>query len=107
MRVYIASPYLRGDKEENVMRQINTFHALTVNGFIPYAPLLGHYIDQHYSMACEWWLEFDLNWVEVCDCVLRLDGRSDGADREVEHAKKLNIPVYYSLNELLNENSKH
>ena len=101
MKIYIASPYLNGDKEENVMRQINAWHALVVNGYTPYAPLLGHYIDKHYPFDCKWWLEFDLKWLEVCDAVLRLDGESNGADKEVEHAKKLGIPVYYSLSEIV------
>ena len=100
MKVYIASPYLNGDKEENVMRSINAFHALAVNGHTPFAPLLGHYIDIHYKMDSDWWLEHDLKWLECCDAVLRLSGDSHGADVEVMRAERLGIPVYYSLSEI-------
>lgn len=72
---------------------------------MPFAPLLGHYVDVHYRFDCHWWLEYDLIWLRLCDCVLRLDGESDGADREVEEAKKLGIPVYYSLSELIKNHS--
>ena len=46
------------------------------------------------------WIELDLAWVEVCDCVLRLGGYSIGADSEVRHALRLGIPVYNSIDEL-------
>lgn len=94
-RVYIASPYYNGDQEKNVFRQITMFHALAIEGFLPYAPLLGHYVDVHYRFSYDWWLEFDMEWLKVCDCVLRLEGKSNGADKEVALAKKLGIPVYY------------
>jgi nucleoside 2-deoxyribosyltransferase len=102
-RVYIASPYLRGDKKENVMRQINAFHVLVNNGYLPFAPLLGHYIDEHYPMSWKEWLAFDLKWLEVCDCVLRLSGESDGADAEEAYARDLGKPVYYSYGELFDD----
>ena len=101
MKVYISSPYTIGDKHENVLRQINAFHALAVNGFTPFAPTLSHYIDIIYPMDYDWWLKYDIEWLEQCDAVLRLDGESLGADKEVEHAKKLGIPVYYSLSEIV------
>lgn len=41
-----------------------------------------------------------LQWVESCDCLLRLDGESKGADIEVSRAKELKIPVFYSIDEL-------
>ena len=105
MRVYIASQYYHGDQEANVLRQISTFHALAIHGFVPFAPLLGHYVDKHYRFDYDWWLAWCFEWVKVSDCVLRLEGESNGADKEVALAKKLGIPVYYSLNELLkNEN---
>ena len=100
-KVYIASPYERGDKEKNVLRQISTFHALWVHGFSPYCPLLLHYIEQHYSLGYDQCLEYDLEWLESCDCVLRLEGESNGADKEVRRAKELGMKVYYSVSEVI------
>ncbi len=37
-----------------------------------------------------------------CDAILRVPGESKGADQDVKLAKELGIPVYYSLDELLN-----
>jgi hypothetical protein len=45
-------------------------------------------------------LDYDLNWLAKCDAVLRLPGASSGADREVEYAQKLGIPVFYSIEEI-------
>lgn len=42
----------------------------------------------------EHWIEADLAWVEVADCLFRFPGESSGADREVEHAEKHSIPVF-------------
>lgn len=45
-------------------------------------------------------MEVDYEWINVCDCILRLPGKSTGADLEVAHASMKGIPVFYSLEEL-------
>src|SRR5689334_20867946 len=40
--------------------------------------------------------------ITKCDAVLRLEGKSSGADEDVRMAGLLGIPVYYDLNEILN-----
>jgi hypothetical protein len=45
-------------------------------------------------------MELDNEWVLRCDALLRLPGESQGADAEVELAKKHGIPVFYSIEEL-------
>lgn len=37
----------------------------------------------------------DKEWVLVCDAVLRLSGKSRGADIECALAKKHGIPIFY------------
>lgn len=100
-RVYIASPYTNGDPFINVRRQIDAGEELIQAGFIPYLPLLSHYHHQIYPHSYETWCSLDLAWVEVCNALLRLLGKSKGADGEVERAFKLGIPVYYSIAELI------
>lgn len=39
-----------------------------------------------------------------CDAILRVPGESKGADQDVKLAMELGIPVYHSLDELLNQN---
>jgi hypothetical protein len=101
IRVYIASPYSIGDKVENVRRSLEVSDRLMNKGFVPYAPLLNHFQNEMFPRPEFDWLNFDISWLCVCDVVLRLPGRSCGADKEVSVAKEKNIPVFYSIKELL------
>jgi hypothetical protein len=47
------------------------------------------------------WTKLDLEWVKVCDGLLRLEGESSGADAEIEFAKQLSIPVFYGIDSLI------
>lgn len=101
-RVYIAGPMTgSGNPYDNINRGINAATALLDRGFAPYLP----------HLTCFWeaaiggrktstWLGLDFAFLEVCDCLLRLDGPSQGADKEVSLAHELGIPVYLSLDTL-------
>ena len=99
-KIYIASPYTKGDKEKNVMVQIKAYWQLFERGFLPIAPLLAHYVHIHYSLDYEQCMKIDFEWIKLSAAILRLPGESSGADREVEFANELNIPVFYSLCDL-------
>jgi nucleoside 2-deoxyribosyltransferase len=99
-KVYIASPYTIGDVAINVKRQIDCANLLIEMGYAPFAPLYSHFQHMVHPRPYEDWCKLDLEWVKVCDCILRLDGESKGADKEVEFAIELGKPVYYSLKEL-------
>ena len=96
-KVYIASPYTKGDVAINVKRQLDAADQLMDSGFAPYVPLLSHF--QHIAHPRDYhdWVKLDMEWMSVCDCVLRLDVDSVGADAEVKEAKRLGIPVYFSI----------
>lgn len=100
-KVYIASPYTIGDKDENVKLQIDIASELIDRGYAPYVPLLSHFIHLHYEKHYDEWMILCFAWLAMCDCILRLPGVSAGADREVKYAQQLDIPVFYSINELL------
>jgi len=102
MRIYVAGPYSKGETAINVRNAILAGDKLLEMGHTPFIPHLTHF--WHYISPKPWdvWLKIDQDWLEVCDAVLRLDGESKGADLEVELAKKLGKPVYYSLEELAN-----
>lgn len=100
MRIYIASPYTLGDCAVNVRRQIDVFTRLLEMGHTPFAPLLSHFVHLVHPQEYDKWLEWDFAWLDVCDCVLRLDGESKGADMEVKRAKEKGIRVIYSIDEL-------
>ena len=106
IKVYIASPYTIGDSALNVKRQMHAGNELMNEGFIPFIPLLSHFQHMMYPRNYEEWLNWDHEWVNTCDCLLRLDGESSGADKEVEWAKDAGMPVFYSLRELIDNYKK-
>jgi hypothetical protein len=104
-KVYIASPYTRGDKLQLVRIQIDAFHILMDLGFIPIAPLLFHYINEVRERPHGEWLEYDLEIIATCQMMIRIRPRdefnaeipSTGADRETIEATKLGLE-YYEVN---------
>ena len=102
-RVYIASPYTKGDPAVNVKVQMDMADELISRDYAPFAPLMSHFQHMAHPRPYEDWIRLDLEWVLCCHAVLRLPGVSSGADGEVEFAKEHGIPVFYSLEELLAE----
>src|SRR6478736_1522455 len=100
IKVYIASPYTKGDVAVNVRRQLDCANELMNLGFLPFAPLYSHFQHMVHPRPYEHWLKIDLEWVKVCDCLLRLDGDSSGADGEVQFAYELNKRVFYNIESL-------
>lgn len=98
--VFISSPYTLGDKADNVQRQIEMAHTLLDYGYCPVAPLLSHYLEQWHPRPWEEWMEMDMALLARCDALLRLAGESRGADREVAEARRLGIPVVFSVEQL-------
>lgn len=101
IKVYIASPYSKGDQDLNVARQIDCANDLMNHGFNAFSPLLFHFQHLVHPRSYDEWLAIDMDWLKKCDCVLRLSGESSGADKEVELAKELKIPVFYSIEEIV------
>ena len=98
LRIYVSGPLTTGgDVAANVRRAVLAGHELLAAGHLPFVPHLCHFADVVLPQPYERWMQFDLHWIEACHCVLRLEGDSRGADREVDRAKQLGIPVYYGL----------
>ena len=100
IRVYVAGPYTHGDVAANVHRAIEVGNNLSLLGYTPLVPHLSHLWHLIFPRTYEFWLEYDLQWLAVCDCLLRIPGKSTGADKEVKFAIARGIPVYYSIDEL-------
>lgn len=101
LRVYVAGPISKGDTLRNIHRGVEWGAQLFKDGFAPYVPHFDAYMT--FSAAAETpgesddWkslLEWDLEFVSVCDAVFRLQGYSKGADLECEVAESLDIPVF-------------
>jgi len=102
IKVYIASPYTIGDKLQNVERQMEAANTLINLGFAVYVPLLNHFVEEKYPQPYQTWLDMDLEYLTVNDCLLRLPGESEGADIEVAKMKQLGKPVFYDIESLIN-----
>ena len=101
IKVYIASPYSLGDVAVNVRDQIITANTLMTLGYVPFVPLLSHFRHMMFPRNYVEWLNYAMEWIPVCDCMLRLPGKSKGADEEVALAVKLNIPVFHLIHEIV------
>jgi len=101
IRVYVAAPYTQGDVAINVANAINAGNKLIDYGYYPFVPHLSHFQHMLKEQPYEKWLEIDIEWLKQCNVLLRLKGVSNGADKEVEFAKSVGIPIVYSIPELL------
>ena len=105
-KVYIASPYTKGDVAINVKLQLDTYDQLMTLGYAPFAPLYSHFQHMAHPRPYADWIAIDLEWIHACDVLLRLPGDSSGADGEVAYAIEIGVPVVYSIEELLNRSFK-
>lgn len=101
IKVYIASPYTLGDVAVNVKRQMDTADELIGAGFAPFVPLYSHFQHMAHPRPYAEWVRLDYEWLQVCDCVLRLDGESRGADDEVKLAEKLGLPIFHTIAQVM------
>lgn len=102
-KVYVAGPLSgSGDRMENIQRAIDAGTELIKLGYAPLVPHLTHYMDNDDSLGWDAWIEVDIPWVLSTDAVLRLPGKSKGADVECLAAvtSPRYIPVFNSIEEL-------
>lgn len=106
-RVYISGPLTTGMLTANVRRACAVADELLAHGYAVYVPhtnvlweMISPPIDD-FTKAYEKWLSHDFQWVLACDAILRLEGKSHGADREVELAKSAGVHIYLSKEMLL------
>lgn len=92
-KVYIAGPYTHPDPVENTHRTIKIADVLADAGIVPYIPhltLAWHLVSPR---PVHFWYEYDLHWLSMCDYLYRMNGKSEGADREVRVAEDQAIHV--------------
>mgnify|MGYP003395547670 FL=1 len=99
-RIFVSGPYTSGDVAVNVKNAIDAASKLMDAGYAVYLPHLSHFWHLVSPRPYQDWLKLDLEWLKLCDAIVRLDGQSPGADGEVNFAKENGKPVY-TLKELL------
>ena len=99
--VYVAGPYTRPDPVENTHRVIELASELVNEGLItplvPHLTLLWHLVSPR---PLDFWYEYDIATLARCDAVFRMEGESEGADREVKFAQEAGLPVFTDLGDL-------
>jgi nucleoside 2-deoxyribosyltransferase len=93
--VYLAGPISLGTPSHNVHRAIQVADAILAADIAVVAPQLSLLWDVVSPKPYETWMRLDFALLARCDALFRLEGESRGADREVEHATRLRIPVFY------------
>lgn len=103
--IYCAGPLSAPTSEgvaANVHRAMEIGARLIDAGLRPFIPHLTVYFDRRHPRAYEEWMQYDFDWIERCDALLRI-ASSPGTDREVAHAAAKGIPVYLDVEALLRE----
>jgi hypothetical protein len=99
--IYVAGPYKLPDPVDNTRRAIQVAGQLVDGGkvtpLVPHLALAWQMVDPR---PVDFWYPYDLALVARCDAVLRLEGTSTGADREVDFAERNGIPVFRSVDAL-------
>lgn len=92
--VYIAGPYSKPDPCENTHDAVAVANGL-VDVCAPLIPHLSHFWHTMTPKPYEFWLDLDLQYLRKCDALLRFEGESSGADKEIVWALEWGIPVFY------------
>jgi hypothetical protein len=94
--IFIAGPH-SGDQLANTAIAIDAAEELSSFNFIPFCPHLFSFWHLAHYHEYDFWMHQTISWLHKCDGVLRLPGKSPGADQEVKFAKQLKIPVFKSV----------
>jgi Domain of unknown function (DUF4406) len=100
-RIYVAGPYTNGDVAINVRKAYEAANRLADLGFAPFVPHGTHFWHMLFPRPYEFWLDLDSQFLPCCQAVLRLPGPSSGADKEVDFARGLGIPVFTEIDKLV------
>lgn len=101
VKCFISGPYSQGNINENVRNAMMTFDRLVDAGLAPFIPHLYHYQDIMSPRDYNTWLSLTIEWINVCNCLIRLPGDSAGADLEVEIAKQHGLRIYHHLHDCI------
>lgn len=110
-RIYVAGAVSGNnflDVLDNMRIGIQTGAILFSKGFSPFCPWLDHQfclqIAKEY-LTVERFYEYSMDFLEVCNAVLVVDNPrnvgSSGTNKEIARAMELGIPVFYTLQDLI------
>jgi len=94
---------------ENIRRGTNiAIHLLGTGKYAVYCPWLDFQLGLLSDLPKAAYQENSMEILERSDCVLVISGAglNGGVDREIERAKELDIPVYYTLDSFMERERK-
>ena len=91
--VYVAGP-ITGDPFGCVRQSVHAFDTLRALGCVPFCSQWSVIAEMVEHQPYEDWMAYDFDVIERCDALVRLEGESPGADREVDEAQRLGLPVF-------------
>lgn len=101
--IYIAGPYTWGNPDINAQKNLHYAEQLMELNLdaVPLPPLLCHWWHTLSPHKYDYWVRMTSAWVAKCDAVWRTPGISKGSDEEVRIAKSLELPVFFTKEELV------
>ena len=99
--VYIAGPITQGEMHENIRAAVAIGNIIADAGHAVHLPQVTFLWQLVSPRRWEEWMAMDKIIIAHCDALLRLPGKSKGADLEVELAIDLNVPMFHTLNALM------
>jgi len=108
-RVYVAGAYSASNiisALDNMRRGMRAGLEVLLAGFAPFVPWFDYHfqlmIRDEETLTVQNYYDYSMAWLEVSDAVLVLPNseNSKGTQAEIQRAKELNIPIFYSLDEL-------
>ena len=110
-RVYVAGAYSADNVIsvlDNIRRGMRAGTKLFLKGYSPFVP----WFDFHFqlmlrdneNLTVEDYYRYSIDWLEVSDVMLVLKDseNSKGTQAEIKRAIELNIPIFYSMEDLEN-----
>lgn len=91
--VYVAGP-ISAAPLDAPRQALAVFAPLRDLGLVPFLPQLTVLAEMIEPQDYEAWMAYDFDVIANCAALVRLEGESPGADREVIYAGSLGIPVF-------------
>lgn len=110
-RIYIAGSYNAGnviDVLDNMRRGMKAAKDVLLAGYSPWVPWFDYHfqlmLDEGEILTIEDYYQYSMAWLEVSDAVLvvKLSENSVGTQAEIERARELGIPVFFSFEDMEN-----
>ena len=106
--IYIAGPISNGEtigREgwiPNIIKACEVGARIIELGHVPIVPHLAYYLEERAGVefSYEDWLRVDFGLIRASDALLRMEGESKGADREVAYARQIGRQVFRHIDEI-------